>query len=189
MYKAIIKNRSDVVTHEPQAETLEAVQSFVAEKRLTGVYGKVAYWVNLNDATAQEVALESDRRTVQGTDPVTGANYQWTEILIPDAFTVQYVDITAAQTLAQALDERKRKREFGGELIDYISYLNDQKTLTVEDIQALSATFSAVVNILLQGSISTARTVIADLDLTGSVFTEQEKTDVLARIDAFLSSL
>lgn len=97
MYKAII-TKDAIQTHEIEGSTEAEVLAFIDEKKVKGVYGKLEYWVTLDNATEEELLLESSRRTINTEDPETLEPIQYDEILIPQEFTVQVVDITAQKT-------------------------------------------------------------------------------------------
>lgn len=105
----------------------------------------------------------------------------------PGSYTIDQVNIDEEIEKQKRLMVRMEKRNFGGYIVDYISDINDQKTLTEQDIVNLANTFGTITQLLLQGSITTARGQIAAADLTGSVFTELERTEILGIIDAKLT--
>jgi len=104
-------------------------------------------------------------------------------------YTVTKTDITTEVSRTAKEKQRQKKRMFGGMVIDRVAVINEAKSLTAQQIQDLSTSFELPVKLLLQGDITTAKTVIQGLDLAGSVFTEAERTEVLALIDEYIAAV
>ena len=100
-----------------------------------------------------------------------------------DYVVIGPIDISTKKDKEKRLNKRLLKRELGGKVLDMISDINDQKSLSNQQILDIMNSFGVVASLLTQGSITTARSLIASMDLTNSVFTEQERVDVLEYID------
>ena len=102
-----------------------------------------------------------------------------------------YEDATkvTAQTDADDLVQRSKRREFGGKIIDIMSQRNDAKSLDQAQLETLIATYATINTMLLNGSISTARALINAVTPDGTITTADDKTALLAEIDANLTAL
>lgn len=80
------------------------------------------------------------------------------------------------QAIENALNQAKKLRECGGSVIDVFLVRNAVKNLTVEQVESLTITFSPIQNLLLNGSLVTAKTKILEVEADGTLVTEQDKT-------------
>lgn len=93
-----------------------------------------------------------------------------------------------AKTRAQGIADKKKKREWGFQVIDLMNYLNSLKNITQAELLALRdhAEINTAKWLLETGSLQTARTTIENMDITGIVVTEADRTEILAEIDAYV---
>lgn len=114
---------------------------------------------------------------------------QYPDMYDPEFYTVTEEDITAELALAAKLESRKLKRQFGGELKDFITELNKSKGLTLAQFDQLLADpqILKLVTLLDSGSLELA-TMALDA-YTGTVYTADDKALMKAKINAFFAKL
>lgn len=84
---------------------------------------------------------------------------------------------------------RMRRIQFGQRLVAIMSIRNDAKNLTGAQIVQLVQDFASINTAWLNGSIATSRALVDAITPDGTILTEDDKTAILAEIDANLASL
>lgn len=109
----------------------------------------------------------------------------------PLSYTLEYSDISQELIFEAMLKKRKLKREFGLDLVDRISVLNESKSLTIEQIDAFNSIplFVSLREHLSVGNIGTFTTKLSSSDVSAFFSTAQKNqilqlcVDFLAKID------
>ena len=102
---------------------------------------------------------------------------------------VTVVEDTAKKDLEESIALKVVRMDFGKRVIALLSVRNDAKSLTPAQIQQLPVTYGDARNALQDGSISTARAIIDAIVPDGTIVTADDKTAILAEIDANLTQL
>lgn len=182
MKKVIVRNLNGYQTHQGIFATQEQAEAWVSEQRQLNSWGLDVRWVDgnlLNDAE-KATALDQSQETIGG-EVVT--YYQ-----MPAQYSVEISDPSFDETVQSELAYRARARQFGNELIDYISVVNETKGLTMNQLLAVLSNQSVmtVSELLKVGSLIYARQIILGMD--ESIYTANEKATVVTKIEAFLTA-
>ena len=104
-------------------------------------------------------------------------------------FTVEQTDVSAEKAEEASLRNRLLKQDFGALMIAKITEINSSKNLDQAGLAALLSDMNALAieRLLWSGSLSFAKAAIASYP--GSLYTSEEKTALVAEIDAFLASI
>lgn len=98
-------------------------------------------------------------------------------------------DAIAAKELESEIELRVKRIAFGQRLIAIMSIRNDAKSLTAQQIVDLVAQFADINTAWLNGSIATSRALVDAITPDGTLITTDDKTAILAEIDANLAAL
>lgn len=138
----------------------------------------------------------SRSRTPIGRRGLETISIEMEEEVAPDFVKVELVEgqlVISEDTekIAQEADIKIRiKRiEFGQRLVAIMSIRNDAKSLTTQQIVDLVAAFSSINTAWLNGSIATSRALVDAITPDGTLITTDDKTAILAEIDANLAAL
>lgn len=179
------------------ASTFESEQeanAWIEAQEANGSWGKPERWITFDniDYTNKEVTPSNpelghiDSREVEITFD-DGSKSFYTEYLYPKQWTVTGpTDISAQVQEQENLARRKKQREFGGECIDLISYMLEQKDLDAQQGGQVISSYQAIIANLQLGNINDARTLVAAAS-PDSIITQDEIDALLLKIDAFLS--
>lgn len=86
----------------------------------------------------------------------------------------------------QEVSVKARDMEYGVKTIAYINLLNSKKPgVTIADINAIlaNASMQSAVAALQTGSLKTAKSLIQGMDISGTIFTEDDRIKVIERLD------
>lgn len=173
MKRLTVKDLEGSLVRTRDFATQEEAESYVEEKRNTGIFGKPAHPV-----------LKHPAYYDAGGNLLVAAEYE----TVPDAFTIEITDVTAEYAAKAAVDLAKERRLAGEAIMDKVFATNMAKNLTPEQFQALlqNATLGAVERLLKNGSLTTAKSLIQTMDET--FYSVEEKNAIIADIDAALGA-
>lgn len=103
------------------------------------------------------------------------------------ALEAQSATAQALVTEAEAIQDKEKRVAHGVKTIAYISYRHSLKSPTEADVVAMlsDATVQSISSLLSTGSLDTARTLVAGIDLTPFLLDESDRTAILAKIDEY----
>ena len=178
MVRATAKNLQGGLICWLDHATQELAEAWVAEKRVAGLFGKVAHTAIVPN-TGHPAYYDQQGNLLQAAvDPDT--------IEVPDAFTIEITDVTQEYVERAAIALGKKRREAGEAITDKVFAINMSKNLSPQAFQALlqNPTLGAVERLLKNGSLTTAKSLVQGMDET--YYTAQEKASIIADIDLAL---
>lgn len=108
--------------------------------------------------------------------PLQDFEYLKAEYIEPDYIVSYDSDKLVAKTRLENGDLRVI---IGHRILKYINGLNQEKTMTQAQSEAYAATFSVILTQLLAGGVVTARDLTVVADLSGTFYTETDRTEIL----------
>lgn len=183
--KKLIVTRNSVVVETQKGTEQEMIahrDKLIETKR----WGKPSRWVSEDRIDIENENIEEALETI--VEPIMGRNV--TLYRFEEECSFQIVDATAEETSKQTLFKRKMKRQFGENLIDQISTINEAKALDTDDVDAFMSNtlLMSLREHLWAGNITTFVDKLTSSDVS-AFFTTQEKNAVIAQCNEFLTSL
>jgi len=88
-----------------------------------------------------------------------------------------------SDSLASAMSQANKRLDCGKGAIALVLVLNSPKNLTEQQVATFSTTFAPIQNLLLSGSLTTAKSLINSVEADGTIVKESDKTSVVNYID------
>lgn len=129
--------------------------------------------------------LPSDLLKVEDVDTKDGILHRYT---FKADFTITITDITTDITDQFKMRKLKESRDIGNSALDLIGFFNSKNNKTKAELKAMfkDPKISFIIILLQTGALSIAKDEITALDNT--FFTDQEKAQIILKIDTFFNS-
>jgi hypothetical protein len=175
----IIDIKSNQQTHGASFATEQEAQDWISliESKLPCPWGKLERTIPFDQATEEELqdALEIIEEIYEE-DILISPKL----VRLPKTFQITTEDKTQQLNVENLItqgqeNERKCKRALA-----FIGGYNDSRNLTTTQINTMQATFGTVFQMLLANRPNTAKQLITEIEVDGTLITEELKTTVLS---------
>jgi len=178
MFKVRIK-KQNIVTNEAKFETMDLVQVWIDTEVLNNSFGKPKRELTEREALLEGLDLD-DAIAIEDKE-IMG------ELITYFTFPAEYVIEIEDITEDVANEELRRKSQLaiqlGMKIMAEIRYINEKKTLTLEQFQVLIADqdLDRIERLLWNGSFKTAKLAVQAYN--GTAFTTEEKQTIIDMLD------
>lgn len=192
MIKVNIYNKQAVLNWSATFETQELADAWKSQQIQSNSWGRPQRVVRVYESGPSleqqgENALDV-LNFVEGVEEISNRNYL--DYTLKAEYTIAQEDISLQVEAEKKMENRKKKRAFGEDLIDKIAAMNDTKLLNVTQVNAFmsDAVVSNLREHLYAGNIPTFVDILTTSDVS-AFFSNDEKAFVIAECNKFLTSL
>lgn len=194
MIKIEVKNLSGVATHVGVFPTQNEAESWYAQNRLVGSFGKIGGWFPASKLTQEEIDAAIESMEVENPFPREGEPATYMLYRFNDSFTFTLTDVTTEKQQEEKELKSSRKIIYGNHVKIYINSVNNDKIDNAVWTQEIIASYLSDANVSLIerflgfGALTFAYDKIANTDLS-AYYTNTEKATILDKLDGFITLL
>ena len=179
MFKAKIKNKQNILTHEFIRPTLEEINLLLDDSEINISFGKPQ-----RQLTEQQALLEGlDLNEAIAIEDIEAMGQMVTYYTFEAEYTIEIEDITAQVQAEQLKIKSMKAIQYGLNIMAEIRALNESKVLNAAQFEVLinDVNLERIERLIYNGSFKTAKALI--MAYSGLGFTEADKIKILTLVD------